>query len=715
MQRTEIAARLKSNARGLVSVAAAGLRPDPRMRVSEWAERHRVVAEESSVLSGPWRNDVSPELVEIMDRLSPDDACAEVKLMKCAQSGGSEVGGNWLGSIMHKTPGPAMYIGPTVKAAKDWRVEKLDPTIAVTDVLNPAKGGTVFAQKSRSNEGSTAERLRFKGGFVLFAGANSAATLRQHSIRFMVRDDRSAWTRDAEGEGDPKKLSDARLKTYKRYGLSKVFDISTPVAKGEDIHREYEASDRRRFYVACKNDHCGHITDLVFEDLQKNKTAPFHCRWFCPVCKTEHSDADKPLMKSLARGATWVPTAPDADGVVPPRTMHRSEAAGWREPHEVRHDHSYQLTGEITSFESWDELARQEKEAGDDPEDQKVFQNAGLGREYEAKGEGPAWEILASRRETWLRGSAPSGALYFTLTVDVQGDGLYWERVGWGPNKENWLIGCGYLSGATDAPMEGAWPKLDVIVDQGFRLASGARLADDLIGVDSGYNIEAVSSWVKRRHNALALKGEDGWSHPAIFAAKAAEVKHSGPQAGRAKRFGVKIWLVGTYGQKAALMVYLGRTPKPSAARMPNGYCHWPADTPDEYFRHMSSEYIKVEIGKFGPERVWVRKGANHWLDCRVYNMALTHHAGLWAWGEERWAKRAAELAELTAPIAPDLFDPKPSTAAAVAPVLEDEDVDMPELNEGVRPAEKAQPLSVLKKKPVFPRGPVTVAQDPYL
>lgn len=387
MLRPEIEARLRDNAAVVEKAASAALRPDPRMKLSDWAAKYRVVAEDSSVLSGPWSNEVSPELVEIMDRLSPDDPCAEVKLAKCAQSGGSEVGGNWLCFIMHKTPGPAMYIGPTVAAAKDWRVEKLDPTIQVSDVLNPAKGGVVYAQKSRSGEGSTSARLRFRGGFILFAGANSAATLRQHSIRFMVRDDRSKWTKDAEGEGDPRSLSDQRLKTYRRFGLSKVFDISTPVAKGEDIDREYEASDKRRFYVACKNDDCGTIHDLVWEDIAREKTAPFRCRWYCPVCKTEHADSDKRVMKSLARGATWIPTIADADGVVPPKSMRRAEAAGWRAPFETRHDHSYVITGEITTFETWDELARQAERlrrlAADQDDPAAAEQLLRMAREYE--------------------------------------------------------------------------------------------------------------------------------------------------------------------------------------------------------------------------------------------------------------------------------------------------------------------------------------------
>lgn len=714
MLRSHSDARIKHNGAIVERTAAAALRPDPVQLVSEWAATYRIVSPEASVLPGPWNNGVSPELVEIMDRLSPSDPCEEVKLKKCAQGGGSEVGCNWLGYIMHRTPGPTMYINASVPAAKDWRQEKLDPTVAVTDVLNPAKGGVVLPHKSRSGDGSTGIRLRYKGGYTLFSGANSASSLRQHSIRFMIRDDRSAWTKNADGEGDPKSLSDKRLKTYRRFGLAKVLDISTPVMKGEDIDGEYEASDRRRFYMACKNDACGMICDVVWEDIRRNKTPPYRCHWLCPSCATEHIDADKPAMKSLARGACWIPTVPDEHGEVPPSMMHRSEAARWREPHEARLDHSYAQTGEITSFETWDELARQEAEAGDDPEKQKPFENAGLGRAYEAKGEGPAWEVMAARREAeWHTGHAPAPALYFTLAADVQGDGIYWERVGWSANKENWLIGCGYLSGSTDVAFEGAWPKLDVIVDQGFRLHNGPKLGDDLIGVDIGYNVDAVSLWVKRRHNALALKGEDGWSKPAIFNAKAAEVKHSGPQAGRSKRYGVKIWLVGTYGLKAALMVYLARVPQENKAGFPTGYCHWPSNTPDAYFKQMGSEYVKKNDDG---EREWIRKGPNHWLDTRVYNMALTHHVGLWAWSEKRWAERAAELAQLAAPLAPDLFDRQPSTAAAVAPVeIDDEDIGMPELVEGTAPAIKAQPLAVLNRKPVMRRPPVAAASDPYL
>jgi hypothetical protein len=44
MLRPEIEARLKANTAVVDKAAAAALKPDPRMKLSEWAAKHRVVA-----------------------------------------------------------------------------------------------------------------------------------------------------------------------------------------------------------------------------------------------------------------------------------------------------------------------------------------------------------------------------------------------------------------------------------------------------------------------------------------------------------------------------------------------------------------------------------------------------------------------------------------------------------------------------------------------
>ncbi|MBN9304102.1 MAG: phage terminase large subunit family protein [Devosia sp.] len=654
--------RIRRNGAVVYRAASAGIMPDPQELVSVWAENHRVVPEGGAV-AGEWRNSTAYYLVEPMDALSPNDPCEQVIIIKPAQSGGSAVAENWLGFVMHRTPGPAMYVGPTVIAAKDWFEEKLQPTIEATKVLSPAKGGVVMPRKSRAGDGSKANRTKFKGGFLLLAGANSAASLRQHSIRFMVRDDRSAWTDNADGEGDPKELSSKRLKTYRRFGLAKVLDVSSPKFKGEDIDADYQKSDMRRYYMACRG--CGALTDYEWEDVQKNATPPYRSHLVCPACGTEHYEGDKPRMLAPESGACWVPTAPDADGVVPPKTIPASEIEVWRHRHTGRLAKGYAITGIMNAFDTLDSLAQLEAEAGDDPEKRQPFENGDLGRAWEPKGEGPQWETIAARKEgDWRRGTLPAGVLYVTLTADVQADGIYWAFVGWGPGKQAWHMDQGFLPGVTDEPLGGAWPKLDMVADHGVSFG-GVRIGADMIAVDSGYNAEAVYEWVRRRHNALAVKGDDGWSKNPISRSQNAEVQTHGLSAGKARRYGIKVWMVGTWSIKATLITFLGKVPKEGGAGFPTGYHHFPGDTEEQYFRHLTSEYIVNGEQR----REFKQRGPNHWLDCLVYAYALTHFAQLWSWSEEQWDVRARELSEMTRPAQADMFVNSAKAVAMPAPV----------------------------------------------
>jgi phage terminase large subunit GpA-like protein len=668
----DIEAATVANAAIVLKSAAAALRPDPQEKVWEWAAEYRVVPHSVSVKGGKWDNDFAPEFIEPMEYVTPAHPCPYAMIQKPNQSGGSATAENLVGYIMHRAPGPAMYIQTTIKSAKDWKIEKLDPMIEETDVLNPEKGGVVEPKTSRNGKGSKSDRLVFKGGFLLLAGANSAASLRGHSIRYMIRDDRAGWAENAEGEGDPAVLSERRLKTYRQARKSKCLDISTPLVEGDAWDRDFQKTDRRRYYMACLG--CGVLVDWDWEDIKKNPKPPYRCHLDCPACGRIHYHADKPAMKSPANGACWIPSAPGPEGEIPPKAIAREQADIWRHRHTGRAVPGWELTGVINRFDSWDLIAEKEADAGEDPLTRKPFENLDLGRSHKIKGNAPEWEVLAARKEAWERGVIQPGVLYITLAVDVQGDGLYWERVGWGPNKESWTIDYGYCAGVTDVPREGAWTKLDQIAEHGA-LYLGIRLRDDLIVVDGNYNAEAVYAWVRLRHNAIAINGEAGWAKPAIFRAEKPDIKLSGLAKGRPKRMGVVVWHVGTYGLKAALMVYFGRAAKDGKdGRLPNGYCHFPGDAEEAYFRQLVSEYVAIEQGKSGPERRWKERGPNHWLDCRVYGFAGTHYANLWGWDEARWAARAAELAELIKTAPRDLFDVAPPAAVLAPPMTVDAD-----------------------------------------
>ena len=63
------------------------LRPVERVTVSKWAEANRVLPDSNSI-PGPWRNSVTPYLVEIMDAFS-DEMVEEIIFVKPTQVGGT--------------------------------------------------------------------------------------------------------------------------------------------------------------------------------------------------------------------------------------------------------------------------------------------------------------------------------------------------------------------------------------------------------------------------------------------------------------------------------------------------------------------------------------------------------------------------------------------------------------------------------------------------
>src|SRR5262245_19224554 len=107
--------RLLSRSRSLVeSGANDGLRPEPALTVSEWADQHRVLSGKAASEAGPWRTDRTPYLRDIMDALSATSPVQRIVFMKGAQIGATEAGINWIGYVIHHAPGPMLVVWPTV-------------------------------------------------------------------------------------------------------------------------------------------------------------------------------------------------------------------------------------------------------------------------------------------------------------------------------------------------------------------------------------------------------------------------------------------------------------------------------------------------------------------------------------------------------------------------------------------------------------------------
>ncbi|WP_211195451.1 phage terminase large subunit family protein, partial [Tabrizicola sp. YIM 78059] len=247
-------------AEALLRSWSRGIRPDPDLTVSEWADRHRMLSGRASAEPGRYRTVRTPYMREIMDRLSPGDPTQRVVFMKAAQVGATEAGNNWIGFAIHQAPGPMLAVQPTVELAKRNSRQRIDPLIDESPELRER----VKPARSR-DAGNTMLSKEFAGGILIMTGANSAVGLRSTPARYIFLDEVDAYPASADEEGDPVTLAEARSLTFAH--RRKVFLVSTPTIRGlSRIEREYEASDQRRFFVPCP--HCGAMQWLKFDRLR---------------------------------------------------------------------------------------------------------------------------------------------------------------------------------------------------------------------------------------------------------------------------------------------------------------------------------------------------------------------------------------------------------------------------------------------------------------
>lgn len=680
---------LDANAARISRSFAQGLRPPAKISVSEWAKEHRKFPEDSAY-PGDWAHETAPYLVEIMDKLSPHDPCSDVVILKCAQSGGSASAENWIGYISDVAPGPLMYVQATITAAKDWVAEKFWPMVEASPRLNPEgrgdrprpdptravqrpgltpeKRGTIMPKRARGGGGSTGNRVRFaRGGWMLIAGANSAATLRQHSIRYVIEDDLDQFPDNLDNQGSPEGMVTARLRTYARQGQSKRLGISTPTNKGASkTGARYANSDQRRYYLKCR--HCGSRFDPIFEDLQYPDGRPDLVKLISPCCKQPIEHWEKAQMSTIDG---WVPTVElvDADGVVhkPPRVMAEQELAFWRSRDLQGKQPGYHITGIVTAFMTWAQLCVAFVAAQGDVNKLRVWTNLDMGDEFVLKGDAPPAESLEILREQeWGKSEVPWGPCVFTMGVDVQGDGIYYEALGWGAGLENWSLDHGFLPGPTDVTGEGAWARLEEVARRKFVMPGGKAFGFDQICVDAGYHTEAAKGFCRRSAKRLPVFGRDGWTLPILGRGQAIafEVGKNNKRKKR-KQAGDDAYLVGTFGAKFSFYGHLrtsiaaaekaakGGWPEPMRGRI-----HFGRDAGTDYFDMLTSESVVTETKHGQPRRVWRKETGreNHWLDCRVYNRAAAEAMALDSRSDAEWLALQADRYASLDPLQGDLI-----------------------------------------------------------
>ena len=197
-----------------------GLRPVPKLTVSEWANQYRFLSSTSSAEPGRYSVDRTPYLREIMDRLGKTDDCQEIVFMKGSQIGATESALNFIGYSIHMNPSIILLVMPTDEAIKKNSRTRIKPMLEATPILRDK-----IKQVGTKDAENTINSKSFAGGVLMMIGANSPVGLSSTPAAKIMLDEVDRFPLSAGSEGSPVDLARARARTFAN---RKIFLISTP-------------------------------------------------------------------------------------------------------------------------------------------------------------------------------------------------------------------------------------------------------------------------------------------------------------------------------------------------------------------------------------------------------------------------------------------------------------------------------------------------------
>lgn len=542
--------------------------------VSPWADEFRIVSAESSPEPGPWYTDRAPYLREIQDTMG-DRLVRKVVWVAASQVGKTEAELNYLGSRIHRDPGPIMFVISTKEKAKDFSKKRVAPMVRDTPVLRRL----VTDARSRVS-GNTTLVKTFPGGHLTIVGANSPSDLSSDPIRDVIADEVDRYPPSAGTEGDPLSLAIQRTRNFWN---RKVALVSSPGdLETSRIWPEWLASDRRRFFVPCP--HCDEFQVLLWSGVQWDKQdsddGTVHdtstAGYVCSGCGTIIDETEKAQM--LARGE-W--RATNAHGEA--RSL---DEYGKPLPDPEMGDGSFpgfHISALYSPWVTWAELAALWIEKKRSIEELKTFLNLQLGEPWEERDD--SIDLGEARMERYPA-EVPNGVGLLTAAVDVQGDRLEIAVRGWGEDEESWLIMHERIWGDTERA--DVWADLEHRLSRAYECESGAKLYIRACMIDAQYLTDTVFSFVRGRE----ARG--------VYAAHGTDSRAREPlrRAVRKNRHGIKPWVVDSHHFKTLLLRRLALTSSKSSPGGP-GYMHFCIGTDAEYFAQLTANVRrKVRAGR---------------------------------------------------------------------------------------------------------------------
>lgn len=598
-----------------------------------------------------WNADGAPYLVEIARCLDDEHPCTEVSIRKSEQSGASILALAWCLFIADCEPANTLYACPGIDFLRDINNAKLQPMIDAWQkhTRRDGVGGNkppVIYPMARTMAGSTTMEKVFAGGRLWLGNAHSVMDMSGKTAKKGIRDEFSKW-QNIPGFGDPDTLFKGRFTAFRRRKNFKILNISTPEVDTGDpsgeteghcrITLKFERSDQRFWNCLCPE--CRKRFVHRFASFEIDEKHPhlsvYRCDCGHHVTESERVDA--------VRAGKWIASVLD----------------------DVRRQPGFHIDAFISLMMSYEAIAEDWLGSRKTETAKKDYSTLKLGLAYRFRGDAPDHMRLFERREDYRRSHVPPSALLLAIAADVQKRGIYYEVLAVAPNRESWVIDADYIEGPTTDHDGGAFLGLTELYHRSWPDAYGRHRRPDTFSVDSNYNAGAVKTWTRMHAGTQAVIGRDGFGRPPLSAALPQDIDYRG----KVMKGGATVRFVGTWPLKSTFYTYLALVAKAEGSSLiyPIGYCHFGLFLDESYFKQITSEHLVQATGnkkaknKAKKAQVWdtvTAHAANHWLDCRIYNMAALDPY-FTSFTADDWAYLAAERGIPEDLRKPDLFTPR--------------------------------------------------------
>lgn len=596
--------------------------------IAQYNEDNRYISPGNSPVHGPYTIDTAPHMVEIMERMHPDDPCTHVTLMKSVQSTGTfhaELVMSFI--IKHKLGSMGFYTASRelARARSSANIDVMIDDCNLADCVKP---------HSKRNARKVADSTYYKefvGGIKLTINSyGSIGGAKSNTIPYMFLDEIDEAKDELKDQGDIIALLEGRTMAVRHF---KIFALSTPTALDTSkIYRLFKEGDQRYFHAPCPK--CGEMQILVLaegkkygltydmKEGSKDIIEPDSVRYVCLHCGDYFKESKK---QWCLKNGLWIPSVTinnplkhsyHVSGLLSPEQM-----LGWERicsKHAATHQGKNVLKYKdfTINYKGWP-WARVEKQTSS-----ATFKEKNL--------------------SDYCMGTVPRGGLALLGGADVHKDRIELLIMAVGPGWRRWFVDYRIFYGDIGNPHDMAWRALADFVDNSEYLILGQGIRISKCAIDCGYDPaeRRTKDWDEKSHTVYNFVGMN-----AKFLAIRGSAQLKPFDVIKAMRTDnnlcTKVYMLNSSLLKDILTreitVYGEDMLITFPSRMHDGR---PID--DEYIDQLLSErYQELDKGVMGWKKIRER---NEVLDCWLYATGAAYFLAMPNWSDRIWEEYRAEL-----------------------------------------------------------------------